>query len=540
MSRRKREPAMRAPRARNGNAPQRRRLIDACISALHLYGPSRTTVARVVAIAKMSPGIVRFYFDSKAAMMVASLQFLAAEFEEQVLLPVTRLKATPVAALERLVELYLDPEIASPRKVSVWYAFWGEASSRQEYYDICGQKDASFAALVQELIERLIEESGQRHLDAGGVALGLIGVLEMLWQDFAFQSEENIDRGAARARALAYLRSVFPGCFGPDSTQRALPRWRTLAPWTYGTDAALSIEREAIFRASAQVIGHERELERPGAYLTADTGAERVLVVRGADGRIHALRDACPQAPHALAPEPRGCFAAAIECPLHGLAFTFEGAVRSGSAAPLARLDLEIINGLLIVRGAAAGERDDELETALRAAPAQLLPEQAPAPVTIEANWKIVVEQWLEGLEPGLAACSESWSARRYRGLAGLRAGFEGRFLAPNQWLERRPDGCSIVRIVPIACGVSHLERLDLALAACPYDERTRRALQYLARRLTPQSRRAARRLAASTQQGRVAFAYGARQGNPALEDFHHGLIRRAPALGLDRAPAAS
>ena len=83
-------PAM--PRARNAHGRQRQRLIDACISALHIYGPSRTTVEKVVAIAEMSPGIVRFYFASKAAMLVASLQFLAAEFEEQLLVPVARLK----------------------------------------------------------------------------------------------------------------------------------------------------------------------------------------------------------------------------------------------------------------------------------------------------------------------------------------------------------------------------------------------------------------------------------------------------------------
>jgi TetR/AcrR family transcriptional regulator, transcriptional repressor of bet genes len=167
------------PRARNAHSRQRQRLIDACISALHIYGPSRTTVEKVVAIAKMSPGIVRFYFASKAAMLVASLQFLAAEFEEQLLVPVARLKSRPVTALELMVDLYLDPEIASPRKVSVWYAFWGEASSRQEYYDICGQKDESFAALVRELIERLIIETDQPQLDPDGIALGLIGVLEL-------------------------------------------------------------------------------------------------------------------------------------------------------------------------------------------------------------------------------------------------------------------------------------------------------------------------------------------------------------------------
>src|SRR3984885_12253080 len=180
-----------APRARSAHGRQRQRLIDACISALHIYGPSRTTVEKVTAFAKMSPGIVRFYFTSKAAMLVASLQFLAAEFEEQLLVPVTRLKSRPVAALKLMVDLYLDPELASPRKVSVWYAFWGEANSRQEYHDICGKKDEGFAALVQDLI----------------------GALEILWQNIAFQDEADIDRVAYKRRCRAFLRSVFPDHF---------------------------------------------------------------------------------------------------------------------------------------------------------------------------------------------------------------------------------------------------------------------------------------------------------------------------------------
>ncbi|HXZ59482.1 MAG TPA: TetR/AcrR family transcriptional regulator [Steroidobacteraceae bacterium] len=206
-------PAAAADRARPGRVRARQRLIEACISALHIYGPSRTTVSRVVALAGLSPGIVRFYFKSKAAMLVAALEYLASEFEQRVLKPVAALKHSPVVALGLLVELYLDAEIASPRKVSVWYSFWGEASSRQEYLQICGQKDEDFAALVRELTRELIAQTGATHLDADGVALGLIGVLEVLWQGIAFQSEENIDRRALVARALAYLRSVFPGQF---------------------------------------------------------------------------------------------------------------------------------------------------------------------------------------------------------------------------------------------------------------------------------------------------------------------------------------
>ena len=205
---------------RPGRARARQRLIEACISALHLYGPSRTTVSRVVAIAGLSPGIVRFYFNSKAAMLVAALEYLASEFEQRVLQPVAALKHSPVVALGLLVELYLDPEIASPRKVSVWYSFWGEASSRQEYLDICGGKDEDFAALVRELTATLIAQTGARHLDADGVALGLIGVLEVLWQGIAFQNEASLNRRALVARALAYLRSVFPGQFPAPTAPR--------------------------------------------------------------------------------------------------------------------------------------------------------------------------------------------------------------------------------------------------------------------------------------------------------------------------------
>jgi TetR/AcrR family transcriptional repressor of bet genes len=254
---------------------QRQRLIDACISALHIHGPSRTTVEKVVAIAKMSPGIVRFYFDSKAAMMVASLQFLSTEFEELVLTPVTALRDSPVAALKRMVELYLDPEIASSRKVSVWYSFWGEASSRQEYYDICGQKDERFANLVRLLIERLIADTGQSHLDPDAIALGLIGVLEVLWQDIAFQTEISIDRRAAKNRAMAYLRSVFPGQF---ATGGAAPIVRRTG------------DTGAPFEMDGRESGYEAQIPAAGDFLTLETASERILLLRDAAGAVRAWR----------------------------------------------------------------------------------------------------------------------------------------------------------------------------------------------------------------------------------------------------------
>ena len=563
MSARKKKPAAGvAPRARAARGLQRQRLIDACISALHIHGPSNTTVEKVVAIAKMSPGIVRFYFDSKASMLVASLQFLAAEFEERVLQPVERLKSTPVPALELLVDLYLDPEIASPRKVSVWYAFWGEASSRQEYYDICGHKDEGFAALVRELIGRLIDETSQLQLDPDGVALGLIGALEMLWQDFAFRSEEDIDRAAAKRRCMAYLRSVFPGRFAQLPGTREIPPGAAaaggFAGWTYGDPRAALLERDGLFRRAWQIAAHVAQVPRAGDFVTADLGAERVVVVRDAHGALQALRNSCPEVPHALVAESRGHSAGTFRCRTHGVEFDFEGRSAGGSRGDLTRLALHTADDLVWVGPPRAphppGWQEVKVPGAMDAA--ATVRERG---IDVAANWKLLVEQWLEtapaGAVPGSQADSLVWSSRPLEGAASFSARCYGslvkaaaeepwlqRFVAPNQLLQWRPDGLTVLQAIPaspVSC------RLRLICVARMPDGPEARAGHYLAARLDRWTRRATLAVVESAQRGVTDFGYPRGRGAgadlaPALGWFRHYLATRIPALALERPPGSA
>jgi AcrR family transcriptional regulator len=443
---------------RASRARQRQRLIDACISALHIHGPSRTTVEKVVALADMSPGIVRFYFDSKDAMLVASLAYLAAEFEERVMKPVARLKDTPVKALEQLVELYLDPEIASPRKVSVWYSFWGEASSRQEYLEICGKKDDDFAALVRELIEAVIAQTGQSHLDPDGVALGLIGVLEVLWQGFAFTNEAHIDRAAAKQRSFAFLRSVFPRQFHASVAVGAPAAGAAVGPdkgvevpaWAYSDAALLALERDRLFRPSWQLIGHEADIPRKGDYLTADLAGERVLVVRARDGDIRAFRNSCRKRPHALLTAERGKLSSAIVCDIHGLVYELDGKLRSGdTAGDLTPLELALPGRFMLVRAQAAKTADPASAALLEIAGApsgdwESLPDLQPDGISqlpVAADWKLIVEQWLEALP-------RPQGARRS-------------FLPPNQLLEVSSTSALLLQVIPQSPGHSLIRRLD-------------------------------------------------------------------------------
>jgi TetR/AcrR family transcriptional repressor of bet genes len=534
----------RTPRARNAHSRQRQRLIDACISALHIYGPSRTTVEKVVAIAKMSPGIVRFYFASKASMLVASLQFLAAEFEEQLLVPVTRLKSRPVEALELMVDLYLDPEIASPRKVSVWYAFWGEASSRQEYYDICGQKDESFAALVRELVERLIIETSQPQLDPDGIALGLIGVLEMLWQDFAFRTEGDIDRAAAKRRAMAYLRSIFPGEFTalPHGAGAPEPDKR-LAGWVYANARLFALERESLFQGSWQFAADQAQIPRPGDFLSVDLGFERALIVRDAAGVVRALRNSCSEAPHTLNAARAG-HADFLHCTVHGLQFDLDGKRRGArGTADLWPLDLRLLGRLILVRSGAPRlpPPDDADPWSSFLPPAAMRSLAPPAETAIAADWKLVIEQWLETPMIGGSrdADPRAWSVRSYQRLLGSGADFHWhkRFLAPNHLIELRPDGMTVLQVLPRGPGQSLVRQHEFTL--CEAD-RPARAAQYLASRLNPYARRTALAVAESTQKGIVTFGHEVYDGAPAASagaSFRRRLVSRIPWMSLARPP---
>lgn len=492
---------------------QRQRLIDACISALHIYGPSRTTVEKVVALADLSPGIVRFYFDSKDAMLVASLEHLAAEFQERVLVPVGRLKDSPVEALRLLVNLYLDADIASPRKVSVWYSFWGEASSRQEYLEICGKKDEDFAVLVRELMQRLISIRGAAHLDADAVALGLIGVLEVLWQGFAFQSEANIDRPAAVARSVSYLRSLFPGEF--TEAAAAAPRGHAPAvgvgvgrlPARAYTDAAvLAAEREQLLRPAWQLLGHEAELRAAGDFLTGDLGGERALVVRGERGRLQALRNTCRQRPHALLVPRRGHLRSAIHCASHSLTYGFDGRLVAGATpGDLTPLEMRREGRLILARAA------DRPGAALADAPwerfAGLVP-RAVSDLEAAADWKVIVEQWLESPQP------------------------QQHFVAPNLLLDIRPEGALILQVTPIAPGRARVRRFDFAVRGAGDKAAARGAWP----RRTSSWLRQQIELAESTQAGLAGAAEEPAEGGPVPAPLAR--FRAAIAAVLQALPA--
>jgi hypothetical protein len=103
--------------------------------------------------------------------------------------------------------------------------------------------------------------------------------------------------------------------------------------------------------------------------------------------------------------------------------------------------------------------------------------------------------------------------------------------------VELRPDGFTILQVLPMGPGRSRLRQHDYTL--CESD-RAARALCYLASRLSPYTRRSAIAVAESTQRGMVTFGHVAEDGAqaaPAVAAFRRRLVTLMPMMALARPP---
>jgi phenylpropionate dioxygenase-like ring-hydroxylating dioxygenase large terminal subunit len=164
-----------------------------------------------------------------------------------------------------------------------------------------------------------------------------------------------------------------------------------------------------------------------------------------------------------------------------------------------------------------------------------------PVETAIAADWKLVIEQWLELTMSGGSreADEHGWSASSYKRLLGsaAKSSWQRRFLTPNHRIELRPDGFTLLQVLPSGPGRCLLRRHEHTV--CEAD-RAARAAEYLASRLNPYTRRSAIAVAESTQRGIVAFGHEAADGAqaaPAVAAFRRQLVTLMPMMALARPP---
>lgn len=316
----------------------KQRLVDATITAIYEHGISNITLARIAALAGLTAASVNFHFTSKEALLLATLRHVADEFEQAIATCLGETRADAGDALLAIVATNLDAKLTEPRKVAVWYAFMSESRARQDYQQICGDRDEAYFRTVVELCGRIARTApAGAVMDATAVAYGLVGLIDELWQEILFTGNAD-DRSTPRARCVDYLASVFPWRFsradavgsdaraGADaSTADDAGLVYTLPAWTYHNEELLALEKERIFMPSWQLVCHTSDLPSPGSYVTYQMMRERAFVVRDEDGTLRAFHNVCPHRAHAVVEGAVGQCKGQLVCPYHGWTFALDG-----------------------------------------------------------------------------------------------------------------------------------------------------------------------------------------------------------------------
>ena len=85
---------------------------------------------------------------------------------------------------------------------------------------------------------------------------------------------------------MATLRDTFD-TIDPLPTD-SLDGW-SLPAWTYSDPDFYAAEMDRIFRPSWQVVCHDSDIPNTGDWHSIDYCGESVILVRGADGNVHAF-----------------------------------------------------------------------------------------------------------------------------------------------------------------------------------------------------------------------------------------------------------
>lgn len=192
---------------------RRRQLIEATIDGIARKGFTDLKIADVAAEAKLSVGIVNFYFKSKDALLIATLKHLVEDYEQHVVQTLARAGKSAAAQIDAMIEADFARNHANRKYVTVWYAFWGETRWRPEFSKLCADLSTNFQQSMTDSMRRLIAEGGYEGIDPALAARGFNAMIDGLWLDMLINPKQT-DRDTAKATVKTYLAGLFPKEFG--------------------------------------------------------------------------------------------------------------------------------------------------------------------------------------------------------------------------------------------------------------------------------------------------------------------------------------
>ena len=190
-------------------AVRQQQLILATMQCISKVGLSSVTMAEATKDAGLSRGIANLHFESKENLLIETLRYVTDEYNRgQARILNEGTFSSAVDQLTALVQFQFSRSVTEVTKMAVWFAFYGEATSRPTYQKICADSDARAARSVRALFAQLSKAQCDA-LDLGAVTDGYIALIDGLWLNLLL-APRKMTRAKAKRVAWTYLEGVFP------------------------------------------------------------------------------------------------------------------------------------------------------------------------------------------------------------------------------------------------------------------------------------------------------------------------------------------
>ena len=364
----------------------------------------------------------------------------------------------------------------------------------------------------------------------------------------------------------------------------------SLPAWLYRDAGFFDQEKRTLFRQAWQVVCHLNDVPEPGDYHTLDFLDEKVVVVRGEDGKVRAFHNVCRHRAGRIADGASGNCGRRMVCPYHAWSYGLDGRLKAipkwqgfdgldTSAWSLAPVETEVWRGFIFVRFEAGLPSVAEMMAPYDAEVAphrfeDLVPQGRvtlrPRPV----NWKNVADNYGDGLHipvahPGLSRlfagtyaieaapwvdkmsgqvsehASSGWSERLYQKLMPAfdhlpepkRREWLYFRLWPNVAFDIYPDQVDFMQFIPVSPTETLIREIAYVL---PDARREAKAARWLNWRINRQVNAEDTTLIERVQEGMASSSYISGPLGPSevcLAAFARRLRDAIPDANLDHPP---
>lgn len=188
---------------------RKQQLIDAAITIISKRGISGTTLTAVTKEAGLSLGLVNFHFTNKDGLLSETLRFLAEEHRAIWLSEQARTDLSARDKLLAIVEAQFAQRICTRKKLSVWFAFFGDTQHRQSYRKTSSEIDQERLEVCASLCQRIAEEENMEGIDHRAIARSLEGLFDGLWLNMLMYPDQFTREDSAEM-VRSFLTTALP------------------------------------------------------------------------------------------------------------------------------------------------------------------------------------------------------------------------------------------------------------------------------------------------------------------------------------------